>query len=290
MTIIATPDGRDLEAEITGPEHGRVLVFHHGTPGCHRQLPHLQQAAAERGLRLVTWSRPGYAGSSRLHGRTVASVATDTATVLDSLAIDDCLVAGWSGGGPHALACAALLPDRVRAALVIAGVAPHDAEGLDWMAGMGEDNVDEFGAAEGGEAEVTAFLDRWRPALAAITGEQIASELTSLLPPVDVETLDGDLADHFAEQFRVGLSGGVEGWCDDDLAFVTGWGFTLAAISVPVSIWQGSEDLMVPFSHGEWLAAHVSGATAHLQQGEGHLSVGVGELGAMLDELVGAAS
>jgi pimeloyl-ACP methyl ester carboxylesterase len=288
MTIIATPDGRDLEVELSGPEEGRVLVFHHGTPGCHRQLPHMQQAATERGLRLVTWSRPGYAGSSRQHGRTVASVAADTAAVLDQLGIEDCLVAGWSGGGPHALACAALLPDRVRAALVIAGVAPHDAEGLDWMAGMGEDNVKEFGLAEQGEDQLSVFLDEWRPVLAAVTGEQIAEELTSLLPPVDVATLDGELADHFAEQFHVGLSRGTDGWCDDDLAFASDWGFALDDITVPVAIWQGSEDLMVPFSHGVWLAEHVPGAAVHLQQGEGHLSVGVGELGAMLDELVAA--
>src|SRR5689334_10818621 len=144
MTMITLPDGRELETEISGPEDGRVLVFHHGTPGCHVQLPQMQQAAAERGLRLVTWARPGYAGSTRHHGRTVSSVAADTAAVLDVLGAQDCLVAGRSGGGPHALACAALLPDRVRAALVIAGVGPHDAPGLEFMAGMGADNVKEF--------------------------------------------------------------------------------------------------------------------------------------------------
>jgi pimeloyl-ACP methyl ester carboxylesterase len=289
MTMITLPDGRELETEISGPEDGRVLVFHHGTPGCHLQLPQMQQAAAERGLRLVTWARPGYAGSTRHHGRTVASVAADTAAVLDVLGAEDCLVAGRSGGGPHALACAALLPDRVRAALVIAGVGPHDAPGLEFMAGMGADNVKEFGAAEGGEAELVPFLEQWRPELLEITGEQIATSLTSLLPPVDVAILDGDLADHLAEGFRVALSRGVEGWCDDDLAFVTDWGFALDDVRVPVSIWQGSEDLMVPFSHGEWLASHVPGATAHLQQGEGHLSVAVRELGDVLDELVAAA-
>lgn len=284
--MIATPDGRELEAEVSGPPDGHVLVFHHGTPGCHAQLPHMQEATAERGLRLVTWSRPGYAGSSRRHGRTVASVAEDTVVVLDHLGVQDCYVAGWSGGGPHALACAALLPDRVRAALVIAGVAPYDAEGLDWLAGMGQDNLDEFGAAVRGEDELAPYLERWRPELVSLTGEQVAASLTSLLPPIDVDALSGDLAEHLAGWFRVGLSRGVEGWCDDDLAFVRDWGFALDDIAVPVSIWQGSEDLMVPFSHGQWLAAHVPGATTHLEQGEGHLSMAVTQLAGMLDELV----
>src|SRR4051794_34495649 len=261
MPNISLPDGRGLEAEIAGPSDGRVLVFHHGTPGCHLQIPQMQRAAEERGLRLVTWARPGYAGSTRQPGRSIASVAADTAAVLDTLGVDDCLVAGWSGGGPHSLACAALLPDRVRASLVIAGVAPRDADGLDFMAGMGEDNLEEFGVAEQGEPELAAFLENWRPELPAITGDQVAPSFTPLLPPVDVEALAGGIADDLAESMRVGLADTADGWCDDDLAFVRDWGFSLSDITVPVLIWQGSDDLMVPFAHGQWLAANVPGAT-----------------------------
>ena len=159
--------------------------------------------------------------------------------------------------------------------LVIAGVAPYDADGLDWLAGMGEDNLEEFGVAEQGEPELAAYLEKWRPELAAITGDQIAASLASLLPPVDVEALSTTDSPTSGRVDAVGLARTAEGWCDDDLAFVTDWGFALADITVPVLIWQGSEDLMVPFAHGEWLAAHVPGATTHLEQGQGHLSIAV---------------
>lgn len=284
-TEITLPDGRLLETEVTGPEDGPVLVFHHGTPGSVLQRRAMQREAIRLGLRLVTWSRPGYGTSTRAPGRSVADVATDTVAVLDHLGADELLVAGWSGGGPHSLACAALLPDRVRGALVIAGVAPYPAEGLDWSAGMGQDNLDEFGAAREGEAALRVYLDGWRPELLALTGEQVADSLQSLLPPVDVAVLTGDLAEEMAANFRHGLSAGVDGWLDDDLGFIGPWGFSPADVTVPVHLWQGSDDLMVPFAHGVWQADRIPGVTAHLEQGEGHLSIGVAALGRMLDDL-----
>lgn len=137
MPTIALPDGRDLELEVSGPEDGPVIVFHHGTPGASTPLPAHVRAAAARGHRFVTTSRAGYAASTRHPGRSVADVVPDTAAVLDHLGVDTCLVAGWSGGGPHALACAALLADRIRGVLVIAGVAPYGADGLDYLPGWG---------------------------------------------------------------------------------------------------------------------------------------------------------
>jgi pimeloyl-ACP methyl ester carboxylesterase len=286
MTDIELPDGRVLEAEITGPDDGDVLVYHHGTPECVLQDPAIQRAASAHGLRLVTWSRPGYAGSTRAAGRTVADIAGDTAAVLGYLGVHDCYVAGWSGGGPHALACAALLPDRVRSALVIAGVAPYDAEGLDFLAGMGEDNLVEFGAALEGKAPLRAFLDQARSELADIQPEQISESMASLMPATDIEVLTGEFAEFLAASFRRAVSTGVDGWLDDDLAFSRPWGFDLAEITVPVAIWQGSADLMVPFSHGQWLAGHVPGATVHLEDGLGHLSIAVGSMEEVIAELV----
>src|SRR5436190_693136 len=275
MSTITLPGGRDLELEVRGPEEGPVIVFHHGTPGASTPLPAHVRAAAARGYRLVTTARPGYSVSTRQPGRSVADVAADTSAVLDHLGLDTCLTMGWSGGGPHALACGALLPDRVRGALVIAGVAPYVAEGLDFLAGMGPENVEEFGAAVAGEATLRPVLDAQQQELATVTGEQIAAAFGGLVPPVDIASLTGELAECLAAEFRQGLAIGVDGWVDDDLAFTRPWGFELADIAVPTYLWQGSEDLMVPFAHGRWLSEHIPGVVAHLERGEGHLSIGV---------------
>lgn len=285
MTMITLTDGRHLEIETSGPERGPVLVFHHGTPGGSEQIQAMARATAARGLRLVTWSRPGYGASTRQAGRSVADVVADTAAVLDHLGADTCLVAGWSGGGPHALACGALLSDRVRGVLCIAGVAPYAVEGLDFLAGMGEDNIEEFGEALKGEAALRPWLDAQRPEMLELTADQVADSLGNLVPPVDVAVLTGEFAEDLASAFRQALSVSVDGWLDDDLAFTRPWGFELADIAVPTYLWQGNEDLMVPFAHGQWLAEQIPGVTAHLEQGEGHLSIGIGALDRMLDEL-----
>jgi pimeloyl-ACP methyl ester carboxylesterase len=285
MPTITLTDGRDLEVEVSGPDGAPVLVFHHGTPGGSEQMRAMARAAEARGLRLVTWSRPGYGASTRQAGRTVADVVADTAAVLDHLGAESCLVAGWSGGGPHALACGALLADRVRAVLCIAGVAPYAAEGLDFLAGMGEDNIEEFGAALKGEDALRPWLDAERPEMVEMTADEVAVSLGNLVPAVDVAVLTGEFAEDLAAEFRQAVSVGVDGWLDDDLAFTRAWGFELADIAVPTYLWQGSDDLMVPFAHGEWLAERIPGVTAHLEQGEGHLSIGIGALDRMLDEL-----
>ena len=246
LTPITVPDGRALDLSVTGPDNGPVLLFHHGTPSSGLPLRSMQRAARDRGLRLLTWSRPGYGGSSRRSGRRVVDVVDDVVSVLDYLAVERCVVAGWSGGGPHALATAARLPTRVAGVLCIAGVAPFDQPDLDLLDGMGADNLEEFGAAAEGEASLRALLERV----------------------------------------------GVDGWLDDDLAFSAPWGFDLSEITVPTFVWQGSEDLMVPFAHGQWLARRLSeqpnrhpDSANHLLDGEGHLSIWLNAVGPMLDEL-----
>ena len=274
----------DLEVVRHGPPDGRVLVFHVGTPNAPVAFPLLTDALDERGWQLVAYARPGYAGSPRREGRSVADAAADTAAVLDGLGLDRFVTIGWSGGGPHALACAALLPDRCKAAASLAGVAPFDAEGLHFLAGMGPENVEEFGAAARSRDELEAFLERFADGLSTVTGEEIGASLGDLVDDVDRRALTGELAEAMAAMFRRALSTGIAGWLDDDLAFVKPWGFDLAEITVPVSIWQGAHDGMVPFTHGEWLAAHVPGARAHLYDGEGHISL-VQQLPRILDDL-----
>jgi pimeloyl-ACP methyl ester carboxylesterase len=285
---IRLPDGRSLDLLVSGPDGGLPLVFHHGTPGSAVPARAMERAAHARGLRLVTFSRPGYGGSTRQPGRSVVDVVADTEAVLQHLGADRCLVAGWSGGGPHALACAARL-DSAAAVLVIAGVAPYDAEGLDFLAGMGEDNVVEFGAAVDGEEPLRRYLDGERPELVDVTPEGILTALSTLLPDVDRAVITDEFGEDLAAGFHDALRIGVDGWLDDDLAFTKPWGFGLDEMRPPTAIWQGSEDLMVPFAHGQWLAAHLPAARAHLQQGEGHVSIGIGALDRMLDELVAAA-
>lgn len=289
MSTLDLADGRALELYVSGPSDGLPLLFHHGTPGAARPLRFLERAAHDVGLRYVTWSRPGYAGSSRRPGRRVADVADDAAAVLDALGAPTCLTAGWSGGGPHALATGALLGTRVRAVSVIAGVAPWDAEGLDPFAGMGEQNIEEFGLAVAGEGPLRPWLEEQIPELRDADAAGVVAAMATLLPAADVEVLTAEVGDDLATQMRTSVSSGIDGWLDDDLAFVAPWGFDLDTLAVPVYIWQGSEDLMVPAEHGRWLAEHVPGTTAHLEAGEGHLSVGVGRAPAMLAELVAHA-
>jgi pimeloyl-ACP methyl ester carboxylesterase len=287
MTTLRLSDGRALEIEISGPDDGVPLLFHHGTPGSVIPFRAIGRAAHARGLRLVTYSRAGYAHSSRQPGRTAADIVPDMAALLEHLGAPRCLVAGWSGGGPHALATGAGLPDRVAGVLVIASVAPNGEPGLDFLAGMGEQNIEEFGKAFEGEAPLRTYLEHAAAELADADAATIVEQLHTLLPPVDVAVITDEFGEDLAANLTAAVRTGVDGWLDDDLAFVQPWGFELGKIEMPTFLWQGSADLMVPFAHGQWLADHIPGVTAHLEPGEGHLSMTIGALDRMLDELVG---
>jgi pimeloyl-ACP methyl ester carboxylesterase len=283
---IRLPDGRRLEVWLAGPADGLPVVAHHGTPGCGRPDRLLVATAQQRGIRLVRPTRPGYGGSDPHPGRAVFSVAADTTAVLDTLGHGRVAVMGGSGGGPHALATAAGLGDRVVAVATLAGVGPYGADGLDFLAGMGQDNLDEFGAALAGESRLRPYLATVREALLVATPEQIVGELGSLLPAPDRAVLSGELGEDIALNFRHALAPGVEGWLDDDIAFTRPWGFELADVRVPVSVWQGDLDLMVPAAHGRWLADRLPSARPHLLPDDGHLSIEAGRAGEILDELV----
>jgi len=210
----------------------------------------------------------------------------DVAAVLTHLGAPRCLVAGWSGGGPHALATGSRLPEQVGGILCIAGVAPYDAEGLNFLEGMGQQNIDEFDLALQGEEAIRPSNEAEAVGLRNTDAAGLIEGMATLLPDVDRAVLTAEFGEDMVANFAEGLRTGVDGWVDDDLAFVAPWGFSLAEIAVPTFVWQGSEDLMVQFAHGQWLAAHVPGATARLQQAEGHLSIGVGALDRMFDDLL----
>jgi pimeloyl-ACP methyl ester carboxylesterase len=286
--LVDLPDGRGLEVLVAGEPTGLPLVFHWGTPGAAALYPPMVEAATRRGLRTVVYSRAGYSESTPRPGRVVADIAEDVTAILAALGADTFVTAGWSGGGPHALACASLLPGRCLAAVSIAGVAPFDAEGLEWTAGMGAENIEEFGAAISGEPALTPYLLREAEGLAGVQGAGVAQALGDLASDVDRRALTGEFAEFLAASFRKSVSGGIAGWRDDDLAFVRDWGFPLPG-HAPVALWQGDQDRMVPFAHGEWLAAHLPDARVHLLPGQGHLSLVLDSYGEILDDLLDLA-
>lgn len=210
-------------------------------------------------------------------GRSIASAADDATAIMDSLGVDRYVTWGLSGGGPHALACTALLAEHVTAAASLASVAPWDADGLDVMAGMGEDNIREFGAAVAGPEQLVPFLTEAREEMLAVEPEQIVALLRSIISDVDAAILTGAFGELFHAWGQEGLAGGIEGWKDDDLAFVKPWGFELSAIEVPVLLWQGEQDLMVPPAHGRWLAERIPGVEARLSPEDGHLTLATAE-------------
>jgi pimeloyl-ACP methyl ester carboxylesterase len=266
------PDGRALHVYEAGDPSGQPVLVHHGTPGSGMLMPAWIADARLRGICLIGYDRPGYGGSDRHLGRSVADVASDVAAIADAYGASRLLTWGFSGGGPHALACAAVRPDRIAAAAALASVAPYDAEGLDWSEGMGESNLDEFAAARAGETELRTFLDAESAGIGAAGADGLAEALRTLLPPVDRAALTGEVADFFYANMTRGLSCGVDGWLDDDVAFIRPWGFDLSAITVPLLVTQGRHDLMVPYSHGEWLVGHIAGAQALLLPDDGHIT------------------
>jgi pimeloyl-ACP methyl ester carboxylesterase len=285
---VTTPDGRRLDVTIAGPDGGEVVLAHSGTPSSGRIFAALLDAGAERGLRQVAYARPGYVDSTRNAGRSVADCVADVQAIADELAFDRFHTVGSSGGGPHALACAALLPDRIISAATVAGAAPHEAEGLDWSGGMGAENIEEMGLAEQGADALGPWLEREAERMLQSSPEELHEALGDLVSDVDRAALTGEYAKHLHSTMRDSVRHGVWGWLDDDLAFVRPWGFDLDAIRVPVTVWHGAQDRFVPLPHGEWLAGHVPGARARLLADHGHLSLSVAHYGDVLDDLLSA--
>jgi pimeloyl-ACP methyl ester carboxylesterase len=272
---VQTPDGRVLAVEDAGDPSGRPVLVHNGTPNSRLLYgPHVQDAA-ERGLRLIGYDRPGYGGSTPHPGRTVADCAADVRAICAALEIDRLATWGVSGGGPHVLACAALLPDLVTAAASVAAVAPYGADGLDYFAGMGRENVEDTKLYLEDETAARAKAEKDREELLAAKldeGDEPPEGMQTLLTPVDAAALSGDLGGYLQATLLAGLAPGVEGWWEDN-CMVRPWGFSVTDIKVPFLLLHGRQDMFVPFGHGEWLAARIPGVEARLYDDEGHLSL-----------------
>lgn len=256
-------DGRvlhyyDWKPEFEEPE--LTVFWHHGTPNIGKPPAPLFAAALEMGIRWIGYDRPGYGGSSARSGRDVASCAEDVARIADQLGIEHFAVMGHSGGGPHALACAALLPKRVIAAVSIAGLAPFDAAGLDWFQGMTASGAAALRAAAQGHA-------------AKVQHEGLNQEFDrEMFTPEDWAELSGTWS-WFDSVVRPALSEGPGGLIDDDLAYVTPWGFDCARILQPVLLVHGAQDRVVPCAHSEWLARSCRSARLWQRPDDGHISV-----------------
>ena len=281
-------DGRTLDVLVGGDSTSDIaLVCHHGTPSDSTLWVDWHQDALVRKLRLVSISRPGYAASDRKPGRSVSCVAKDVSDVLDALGIDTFLTIGWSGGGPHALACAALLPERCIAVSLLAGVGPHGEPDLDSLSDMGPENIEHKKIAIQGEGPLREWAKVNAAAWFTIADEDLAAALGGLVPEIDVYALNEQgQAKIWASSIRRCLQNGIDGYIDDSLVFCKYWGFKPADIRSPVTIWQGDLDLMVPFTHGQWLIKHIPNAKGMLEIGHGHISLIADKKQDIIDDLV----
>jgi pimeloyl-ACP methyl ester carboxylesterase len=275
LRTLETPDGRRLAYGVWGDPAGFPILSLHGTPGCRlERWPH-EALYVELGVCLVTHDRAGYGRSSRRPGRRIADEVDDVVALADELGFGQFAVTGGSGGGPHALACAALLPDRVVRATCLVGVAPLGEGGLerdDWLAEMDPENVKEVGWAEAGEEILTRELE----ATHARARERVAEDPSAVLEEFELSEADRraltrpERMQIIRESVFEQCVNGVGGWVDDDLALIRAWGFDVSQVSVPVLVWYGATDVLVPRAHGDWLATNVPDCVVKIDEW-GHL-------------------
>lgn len=261
-TDLALSDGRTLHVYDSGTGDGPpglAVAWHHGAPSTGAPPEPLFAASAERGIRWVSYDRPGYGGSTPHPGRDVASAAADVAAIADVLGIERFSVMGVSGGGPHALACAAALPERVLSTVCVSGPAPFNAEGLDWFAGMAASGAAEYRAAATGRAALETYL-----ASAGFNPE--------VFTPADHVALFGAWS-WMGTVVERALATDQGGMVDDDLAYVTPWGCNPGGIRTPVLLVHGAQDRVVPSSHALWLAQRCPTAELWLRPDDGHVSI-----------------
>lgn len=261
----------------SGPEDAvDLLIFHVGSPGAAVLYPGLVRAAAARGLRVACYSRGGYGASPRRAGRTVGDEAEISAALADRLGYERFFTMGWSGGGPMTLAVAALLPDRVRACLAIASLAPPVESGDAWATFWTPDRRRDWTDLMTGDVDA---LRADFEAAVAIFGRMTVARLRARadLDPVDARAQAHDMRTEVQQSLvrmmRRAVSRGYFGYLDDNLAQARDWGFRVADIRVPVVIRHGELDRLVPVAIGRWLAATIPGARGVFLADAGHGSV-----------------
>ena len=266
-------DGRTVHGYDEGDPRGLAVVVHHGSPSCGRLHPAQVDDARVRGIRLIGYDRPGYGGSSARPGRSFGDAADDVAGLLDALEVGRFATWGHSGGGPHALACAALLPERCVAAATLASPAPYGVEGLDWLEGMGEANVEEFDLVLAGREALEPAVRRAQVEFFSAGPDGLRRAMLTVLSPLDQDVMTAEFAEWGFRVMSEGAAQRIEGWRDDDLAVVKPWGFELSDVRVPVLLLHGVQDLMAPVAHGRWLAERIPGVEVEISDTDGHLTL-----------------
>ncbi|WP_231873205.1 MULTISPECIES: alpha/beta hydrolase [Kitasatospora] len=267
---IDTPDGGVLAVETSGDPSGRPVFLLHGTPGSRVGPAPRGAVLARMGVRLISFDRPGYGESTRLPGRDVAAAAADVTTIADALGLDRFAVVGRSGGGPHALACAALLPERVLRAATQVSLAPRHADGLDWFDGMTPSNERAYRQAELGPPRISGPFQVRSRVIRRDPAQLIRNLVPELSTPDRTVVADIGIRRMLHSTYRQAFRYGADGWIDDVLAFIADWGFTVDTIGVPVRIWHGADDKFSPVGHSSWLADHIPGAQLYLEPGAAH--------------------
>ncbi|GAA0410409.1 alpha/beta hydrolase [Acrocarpospora corrugata] len=259
-----------MAVEIWGKPDGTPVFLLHGTPGGRFQPRPREKSLHMLGIRLISFDRPGYGGSARRLNRTVGDVAADVAAIADALGLGVFAVVGRSGGAPHALACAALLPDRVTRAAALVGLAPRTAEGLDWFEGMIDANVMAYTEARAGHRAITARLRVAAREIRADPGSKVRG-IYEQVPESDRRVVgDNGIRRMLERNFVEGLRDSVDGWVDDVMAFSIGWGFEVSAITAPTLLWHGENDVYSPVGHAYWLAGRIPHADVWIQRGAAH--------------------
>ncbi|MEH1167718.1 alpha/beta hydrolase [Micromonospora sp. CPCC 205539] len=268
-------DNKRVAYEVTGDPKGFPIFLMHGTPGSLRGPKPRSIVLYRMGIRLIAYDRPGYGDSERFEGRDVADAARDVEAIADQLELERFAVVGRSGGGPHALACAAdeLLRGRVTRVAVLVSLAPSDAIELSWFDGMNSDNVRAFGAGSFDTDEVVEEI-RQRAARAAEDPRFLLQDLMTHMGPPDRRAInDAAIRGLIFDTYQEALRAGPYGWIDDVLALRRSWKFDLGAIdtqATPVRLWHGADDTFAPASHGEWLAGQIPGAEIEVQPDAAH--------------------
>ncbi|MFF4245012.1 alpha/beta fold hydrolase [Streptomyces sp. NPDC001822] len=267
---VRTADGRHLMVERQGDPRGRPVFLLHGMPGSRLGPAPRGMVLYQRKTQLITYDRPGYGGSDRLPGRRVRDVVEDVRAIADSLGLERFAVVGRSGGAPHALACAALMPERVTRGAALVSLAPWDAVGLDWFDGMAASNVLAYStAAADPDGLAESFISR---------SAEIRQNPVRLLDDLRRELTDSDrtvvndagIRTMLLANYREGLRTSAYGWIDDAIAFCRPWGFDPAEIRCPVMLWHGVKDVFSPVGHSRWLAGRIPGATTVLEPAAAH--------------------
>jgi len=268
-STLTTPDGRTLAYVERGAAEGVPVILCHGTPGS-RLTRHADPGIYERhGVHAVAYDRPGYGRSDPKPGRSVADAPADIVALADHLGFERFAVVGGSGGAPHALACGALLGDRVLRVGALVTPAPP-ADDFDFFEGLAELNVKEFSAALEGPEAIEAFLQSYVDGIRA-DADSVIDQMLTELPEIDrARASRPEHREIMRESWIESVRQGSRGWADDDLAFAKPWGFELGDVTVETRVWQGELDVLTPRPHGEYVAARLPNARFEVLEGGGH--------------------